>query len=270
MDQPEWTLEELKMLQEAGVPMQVYNYAVNSIAYRPHPQARVYKTPEGAITVGHTREELLAAQEAGLKLQWWANGEWRRRDNTLRMCCTSLPYRLAPGQEWPPAAKPAFRVGQVWEMRNGRKATIDEITGDAVHPVRAIHEDGWYCGYTPDGRCIADDQEHPYDLIRLIEHAPAEPQQAQALDDVLRAALPAECPLHPGHAADAAEKPPKPLPVRAPAQFDPFPDLVGWDEKIGHDGQHGVVHTALPRFKGLDGQEGGRMAVRELPGRNGR
>ena len=183
-------------------------------------------------------------------------------------------WALTPGQEWPPAkptepAKPAFRVGQVWEMRNGRKVTIDEITGDAVHPVFALHENGFPYNYTAEGLFLFG-QEHPYDLIRLIEHAPAEPQQAQALDDVLRAALPAECPLHPGHAADAAEKPPKPLPVRAAARFDPFPDMVGWDEKIGHDGQHGVVHAALPRFKGLDGQEGGRMVVRELPGRNGR
>lgn len=118
----EFTIPELKLLHAAGVPIEVRHcdnweklprlafYGPPSI-YRPDPAALVFRSPEGVLTLGHSREDLLAAQGAGLLLEQfiegtgWVCGNTRKWDVSDR----SLPYRLAPGQPaWPaPEAKPA-------------------------------------------------------------------------------------------------------------------------------------------------------------------
>jgi hypothetical protein len=84
-----------------------------------------------------------------------------------------------------PAPSPQFKVGQVWESRDGEKFTITDIDD---HPVYPIEADNGFCGlcFTSNGNYWDSCRASEHDLIKLIsepEPAPepiASPPELQA------------------------------------------------------------------------------------------
>jgi len=199
----EFTIDELKLLHAAGVPIQIdigERWAPlagppltnHPTSYRPDPAALVFRSPEGVLTLGHSREDLLAAQAAGLLLEQFVEGTgWVRWNSRNKWCVSdrSAPYRLAPGQiAWPaPEAKPElprFAVGQVWERRDGERFVVSKILNGLVWSA----ENGHVNVYEASGKASSNGPSVA-DLIRLIsepEAADPWPREKRALAAGLR------------------------------------------------------------------------------------
>jgi len=85
-----------------------------------------------------------------------------------------------------PAPSPQFKVGQVWESRNGKQFTITNIDDHSAYPIEAISE---FCclRFTSNGNYWDSCYASNHDLIKLIsepEPAPepiASPPELQAI-----------------------------------------------------------------------------------------
>lgn len=199
----EFTIDELKLLHAAGVPIQIDigerwaplagpQLTNPASEYRPDPAALVFRSPEGVLTLGHSREDLLAAQAAGWKLQVLPSPRdvWRGSNETaIELKRVAAVYRLAPGQEpWPaPEAKPElprFAVGQVWERRDGERFVVSKILNGLVWSA----ENGHVNVYEASGKASSNGPSVA-DLIRLIsepEAADPWPREKRALAAGLR------------------------------------------------------------------------------------
>lgn len=278
----EFTIPELKLLHAAGVPIQCKHHrdgwsllkdprwSWSASQYRPDPAALVFRSPEGVLTLGHSREQLLAAQAAGLLLEQFVEGtggtgwvcgntgKWNVSDR-------SLPYRLRPGQPaWPaPEAKPEAAPAAPWAREKralaaGLRVQCRSITPAGLWGTWRKSQEHSLCGFAEPlwNGVDWEYRVHPDDepALQAIERG-ERPEDFQGQNAVrgLKATAAAAWDEHKdkthSYAMWLAARPAR-LAARKPiavstSRFNAFPDMAGWTSHFG--GGNGYSLHNLPR-----------------------